>query len=239
MARHTSETWAFSARTVLAAALAGALFATAPRAEPTLCPAPDPAAVAAISVDAPDPALVERICRVAQTAVEELAACNVVVARPVTIRINDDLPPGCVGQYHCGEGLIEVLSPEFLKERELYDSAFHQLDPKAYFDSIITHELTHAAYDNTFCPFGTCPVTAEFLAYSMQVRSLSEADRLRFLDGMPRTRVETPADLALVLMMAPGKFAQLAWEFYSRPGKGCDYVGKVMAGDVLLDFYLP
>lgn len=239
MPRLLVEMPALAARALRAGALAGALCATAAGAEPTLCPAPDPTPAAAISVEAPDPALAGRVCRVAQTAVEELAACNVVIDRPVTIRINDDLPPGCVGQYHCGEGLIEILSPGSLAGRELYKSAFHQIDPSAYFDSIITHELTHAAYDDTLCPFGSCPVTAEFLAYSMQVRSLSDTDRARFLEGMPRTRVETPADLALVLMMAPGKFAQLAWEFYSRPGRGCDYIGKVMAGDVLLDFYLP
>jgi hypothetical protein len=83
-----------------------ALTAAAAHAAPTRCPGGE------ITVDAPEPAQAERICRAAEAAATRLSRCGLPLPGPVEIVLGASLPAGCMGLYHCGEGRIDLLTPE-------------------------------------------------------------------------------------------------------------------------------
>ncbi|EPX81851.1 DUF6639 family protein [Salipiger mucosus] len=184
-------------------------------------------------VSAPDAALSARICKVAEAAVPELAACGLPIARPVRISVVESFESDCMGLYHCGEDLVEVLSPEGLARVRRPDSLFAPLTDATYFDSIVVHELAHAAYDAVPCPFDSCLAESEYLAYTSQIASLPEADRAAVEAGIPMdTRVTHDAVNDIMLMFAPDRFAQSAWAHLNQREDPCAYTRMVADGRI-------
>lgn len=142
--------------------------------EKTLCQ------TAGLVVEGETPATRDSICRIAAREIPKLAACNVAVPEGVTIKFEDTLPEGCVGIFHCGKALISLLPPDLMAKHRQPDRAFADVPDEAFFDSVVVHELTHAAYDSVKCPFTDCMATAEYAAYAMQVRSLPTNAREAF-----------------------------------------------------------
>ena len=87
----------------------------------------------------------DRMCIVADQAVFDLAACNLPLTEPVTVRLVEAFPIHCVGVFHCGEGLIEILNPTKMDTAKAESPLFAPLDTERYFESILYHELVHAA----------------------------------------------------------------------------------------------
>ena len=128
-----------------------------------------------------DPEAAPSICRMASSAIAELATCSISLDRPILIEIVDALPAGCIGQYHCGEDRIEVLSPTEAHADLKAENPMSGIDPDAFYYSILVHELAHAALEELPCPFADCYATQEYVAYAMQMRSLSEEARATLL----------------------------------------------------------
>jgi hypothetical protein len=92
------------------------------------------------------------------------------------------MPGNCYGLYHCDEDLIQLF-PEEVYETYLAgasESPFGHLEPGVFFNSILHHELAHAALNTMPCPYEGCPAAQEFVAYTMQIWFLSDADRAPF-----------------------------------------------------------
>lgn len=102
------------------------------------------------------------------------------------------MPDDCHDLYYCGKYHIELLTEERLQEKQSEIELFSKLSPKVYYDSILVHELAHAAYDTVECPFGdTYTATSEYLAYALQLRFLSDEDRVSIgLAGVPEKRID-------------------------------------------------
>lgn len=189
-----------------------------------------------ITVRADTPELAMRVCNVARTSLADLASCGVSLSLPHTIEIVDDIKSDCMGLYHCGTQRIEVLSPGTMAKRRLPDSAFSDIPTDRYFDSIILHELTHAAYESVPCPYGTCTANAEYVAYAMQIRSLSDVDRSAFEASYAIDREISGDEFsAITYFMAPDRFAQKAWAHFTQRPDGCGYVKQIMNGTIMLD----
>ena len=182
----------------------------------------------------------ERMCSVASAAAEELRACNLTLDQNVTIRLSRNLGEVCVGLYHCGEGQIEISHPDVLAERIEDSSLFSALDVMTYFDSIIFHELVHAAFDSVPCPFAACPATSEYLAYGLQLRALSEEDREKMgLGTVPGEKVSRDAINAVMVYWAPDRFAVKAWSHLMQRPDTCDYVKLIADGAIRFDYEHP
>lgn len=98
------------------------------------------------SVSAPDDALAARVCAVAQRSLTQLTSCSLKQTEDVQISVVDAFDTareGCVGLFLCHEGRVEVLQPDAL-EAALPNNDFKQVPMLDLFDSIVTHELTHA-----------------------------------------------------------------------------------------------
>ena len=106
---------------------------------------------------------------------------------------------------------------------------------------MIFHELAHAAYDGTPCPFGdTCRATMDYLAYSLQIRALDEATREKMgLHPVPQTPVSADEINAMILLLAPDRFAAKAYAHLMQQPDPCAFVAQVAAGKVFFDYAAP
>lgn len=180
----------------------------------------------------------EMICAHAARATEQLATCNLTVPAPVTVAVVPALTDQCLGLYHCGTGRIEVLAPEAYPPLRAASpgSAFDPVSDAAFYESILRHELAHAALDKMPCPFAACPAGQEYIAYTMQVRFLPEADRIAFEEA---TSHDGPVSRDMLsgisMMMAPDRFAQRAWLHLKARPDPCAFIGQIARAEVLLD----
>jgi hypothetical protein len=188
------------------------------------------------SIETEDGELAGRLCALVEESVASLAESRLSVPLPLRIEVKPNLETGCLGVYHCGTSQIDLFDPGSFAQAGADQGPFAGIPTERYYDSIVTHELAHAAYDDRNCPLSTCPVNQEFIAYAMQVRSLSDADRATF----EASGVIEPSDArsylsSVMLAMSPERFASAAWWHFSRQEEPCDYVGAILSGDVLLD----
>lgn len=198
----------------------------------TLCPD------STISVTASNPEHTEMICDAVARTKTLFQECSVpAISRPVQIDVVDEIYSHCMAVYHCGEDLIELLSPSLMQERRDEEAAFDFLPADAYFQSVVVHELTHAAFDVVPCPIESCVVGSEYVAYTLQVLSLTPQERQSFVENAGYDRKIVRDELsALILYMAPHVFAQKAWTHFSQREDPCGYIGQIVDGTVLLDF---
>lgn len=207
-----------------------------------------PTALAAQTMTCPDPrfsvtgddTFTARVCDVAQKAADSLSACNLPITRPVEIEITRDIQDNCVGLYHCGKDRIEILHPETLSTQIDESALFSNLDTLEYFDSILFHELVHAAYDEVPCPFPSCTATSEYLAYALQIGALGDEARRRIdLGPVPEDPVSPQRFSAIMAFWAPDRFAVNAWAHLMQRPDPCAYVGRIVAGEILFDSETP
>ncbi|WP_135507479.1 DUF6639 family protein [Roseovarius aestuariivivens] len=197
--------------------------------EPVLCPQ------TSVTVEAANPEDAARSCRAAQTAIAQMTQCEMPLDRPITLTLREELAKDCLGLYHCGEDRIDLLSPRALEEARSETSAFAHLPTPRFFDTLVAHELAHAAFDARPCPLESCVVAAEYLAYTAQVRVLTEAERAPF-KAMTETRTISRDEInVMLLFMAPQSFARKAWAHLNQRPDPCAFVGQVMSGHVLMD----
>jgi len=173
------------------------------------------------------------ICAAAARAASVLAACNVPLERPILIEVTDEFNETCLGLYHCGKDRIEILAPAEMQHRRApgSDLAFVPID--SFFTAILTHELAHAAFDATPCPFETCLTESEYVAYTMQIMSLPDKLRSRYEAGIDMTApVSRDSVNAVTLFMAPDTFMRRAWVHLNQRPDVCAYIRDVMEGRI-------
>lgn len=166
-----------------------------------------------------------------------MGACGLALTRPISIELDADLGASCVGVYHCDEDRISLLPPDRLALALPDSTLFAPIDVMAYFDSIIVHELAHAAYDEVPCPFEKpCVATSEYLAYALQIESLSDADRSAIgLGVVPQVPIARDEITAVLAGWSAPRFAVKAWTHLKQRPDACAYIGMLAAGDLQFD----
>lgn len=219
--------------TVLASAAALAISAAAGAlADPAACSDP------MLAVDAPDPAIAERVCTAAMAAKAQLATCGLTQRRAVSMEIVpqiDGPSDTCAGLYHCGADRISLVPPSAVAEIMPTDSVFATLDPEVYYDSLIVHELAHALMEQAECAHPRCDSDKEYVAYAMQFLSLPESARDTLLSWRERPQ-EVPQERLndILLWMKPDIFAFTAWAHFDALDDGCAFVQRVVRGETTL-----
>ncbi|MBY6199853.1 hypothetical protein KUV65_00630 [Maritalea mobilis] len=183
-----------------------------------------------------------RICAIVAATQRQFDQCGgLTIPEDIEIAINPDLGLNCVGLYHCGEHRIELLPPDTYNNDTAMSATgeFSMITPGAYFESVLRHELAHAAMDDLMeCPLPNCLVGQEYVAYALQIEFLPASDRDAFLATQPEVARPISRDELhpMILFMAPGLFARKAWlHFRDRPDP-CGFLGQVARGEVLLDY---
>jgi len=190
-----------------------------------------------IRVTAQNPTHAALACNAAKRAQTIFKICNLpALSTPTEIGIVDDLIADCLGVYHCRDNAIDVLSPTILQERGKPDGVFAHLTVPAFFQSIVVHELAHAATKDMPCPFDVCNVGAEYVAYAMQIMSLDKAGRRAFERATDMETEIAAGDLnRFILLMVPEVFAQNVWTHLSQQDAPCAYIAEIISGEVVLD----
>ncbi len=190
-----------------------------------------------VTLRAGDAATARQVCDMARAAADELASCNLPLTEPVTLALVDEVHDGCLGLFHCGEGLIDLVAPDRIAGNRSRAGLFAPLPDDVLFRAVLTHELTHAAYEATgACPFAACPATDEYLAYAMTFRTLPDTLRGAVLG---KSDVSAPVGRdqisPVMALFAPDSFARTAWLHFSQRPDPCGYVGQIAAGAIVLD----
>ncbi len=180
-----------------------------------------------------------QVCQTAAVAKRKLESCGVTLETPVEIKVSDYVEGElgeCLGIFHCGQGRIEILSPSAMSEARGREGVFGHVDDTAFWESVLVHELTHAAYDSVSCPFSSCTATAEFAAYAMQVYSLPETDIAEFGRDIVTLGEQTRDAISeLMLYFSPDRFAYLSWQHFQAQPDSCAFMGRVMRGEEFFD----
>lgn len=183
-----------------------------------------------------DGALGSRVCSIARRTKANLAACGLPPPGQVEVTLRDTLPKGCVGNFDCETETIEILNPVALDRVRVDSGAWAEVETPAYFDSILTHELTHAALRDLPCPFSGCRLNQEYVAYAMQIRSLPPEARAAFGRRSNITgKVSRDALNEMMLHLAPDRFAQKVWAHLGQRPDACAYLKQLAEGVILLD----
>lgn len=205
-------------------------------AQSIVCPDPR------FEVRSDDAVLAQNICSITQEAAKQLAACNVSLSdtRHISIELMTEMPEPCFGLYHCGKDLIQIPSPETMQSMRKPDSSLSHVSNEPFFRSIIVHELAHAAFDEQPCPFESCVTASEYIAYTMQIMSLPDADIATFEATLDMNKkISRDALNPIILYMKPDTFLSWAWiHLHQRPDP-CTYIGQVMQGMIRMDYEHP
>lgn len=208
-----------------------ALSASPMAADTRLCDAAD------VSVTAENTEYAALVCNVVTAAADQFPSCALpALADNLRIDVVDALRAGCFGLYHCDENRVEVLAPPSLEPFRDPIAVFAHLSTEAYFQSIVMHELAHAATDGMPCSFDGCVVEVEYIAHVMQVMSL-EPDALRIFEQELEMDQPVSTDTLnpLILFLVPEVFAQNAWKHFNQQDDPCGFIGQLVSGQVLID----
>ena len=193
-----------------------------------------------VTVTGGTPEIAARVCAASDGALGLFGQCGQILAEPVEVRLIPETDSGCFGLFHCGESRIDLLVPEAMAEKRRADSIFAHIPIERFFDSIVVHEMSHALYDQVPCPQTYCMATSEYLAYSYQIASLSDADRAPFEDIVADAET-VPRDMinSFILMMAPDRFASAAWTHLNQRDDQCAWIEGIFSQVILFDHEAP
>lgn len=171
----------------------------------------------------PDATLNEHICRVAETGPEQLEACGLPIRAPLVILAVPEIAHGdvsCLGAYDCDRLELRLVTPAALDAALAPDSVLRDIPREALFDSLVVHELAHAALAQQPCAAPPCLAEHEYVAYAMQMQALAPEHRAIVTDaarGLDRVTEERLNEF--IAVAAPDTFAAWAWTHFSRPGE--------------------
>ncbi len=194
---------------------------------------------ASVAVRAPSLALARSVCTGVDKTMLLLEQCGLGLSGPVRITVADDLPNlshACFGYYDCDSGRILVRSPDSIADVSAESDLYLGLDPQVVFESIIAHELAHAAFAHVACEDAACLANHEYVAYAIQMWSLPPSVRDGLVAAFGQDAPVEPMRLnALIAVMAPHKFAALAWQHFNEDGHGCGFVQDLATGRTSLE----
>jgi hypothetical protein len=184
--------------------------------------------------------LLAQMCQASDDAIEVMTACGLTPPSHIEITVRSKILAECLGVFHCGENRIEVLSPQSLSTMRDQAGVFAHLSADRMFQSVIVHEMAHAAFDNTPCPYENCVATSEYFAYAVQILELSDQERLPIVElTEEKGKVSRDAINAFVLFMAPDRFVTSVWAHLSTRPDMCGYLQDVQSGITVFDRFHP
>lgn len=158
-------------------------------AETLLCESYD------VSIESTDPALAVRACKTLERSKTQFENCHLKAPETFQLRMvidadSDKMP--CLALFHCDDNLIKILPPSSLRELLDVENAFYYVPPTELFESLVVHEFTHAlVYESKGGP-GRTFAEDEYIAYALQLASMSPNSRMSLLGRRHENLVEMP-----------------------------------------------
>jgi len=150
------------------------------------------------------------------------------------------LDPGCMGLYHCGQDRIELLKSTAMESTRSDDGSLALVPAMAFYESIIAHELAHAAFGSVPCPFENCATAKEVVAHTMRVMSLPPQYPSRFNADLGLDRKVARDEISIItLYLAPDVVLRKAWRHLNQRPDIWAYIDQIMSGNVRIDHAHP
>lgn len=205
-------------------------------AETLICDTPG------VQVEAADRTLAQTVCDNAQTALRQIAQCNLTLQSPISIHLVDKIvhPLGqnCLAYANCKTSRIEVTEPAALAQIVAKNKVYSQVPANELLLGLITHELTHLLIDQSN-PKGQNTTDHEYMAYVMQMHSYAPETRQIFLDQVDLSNGVDPMRINAFFMMAvPTNFAAYAWAHFSLPENGCAHFQRLLSGQATFHYMI-
>ncbi|MFD0982821.1 DUF6639 family protein [Tropicimonas aquimaris] len=193
-------------------------------------------------VDTNDELLQERVCEIVASAVPKLAECGLNLMSPVAISFSNKLDHSSgvhFGIYHLGKNRIELLDPKTFEQAFRRSETWTAVPLAEHFEAVVVHEFAHALVDQNAAIQRACIADDEYIAYAMQIESLSESTRSVLLAEVGASPPTSTQEInSLVLGFSPADFAVRSWLHFAEPENGCAFVEKIIQGEVTF-FFLP
>jgi len=190
------------------------------------------------SVEASDTDMGRRVCTLASEAAAQLAQCHLPQLDRIKLQVVDHfahIEGYCLGRYEVADAALKVSSPDSYPDLIEPDHVFYNIPVQQLFKSVIVHELSHAILQQQSSDIPHCIANHEYIAYAMQMQSLSPESRQIIVDNAGNTTDVTLEHLnSFIAQAAPMKFAAWSWLHFSGPEGGCDFIEKLVSGEATL-----
>lgn len=198
--------------------------------------APVPCADPMFAVDASDPDLTVRICRIAAEIRNTLNRCSLRQNRFLRIEVVAELdhPMGtCLAYFDCDFDLVRITDPQSYESLLEEDSPYARLPPMVMMQALLTHELTHALTVQSAGQRQIDIVDQEYIAAAMELEYMAQKWRDAILLEVAADRPPSVGLIDLSIYgFAPRKFAVNVWRHFRQPENGCDLIKRIIAGEV-------
>jgi len=176
------------------------------------------------------------VCIAAMRALTFLHNCGISQKRPLEIdlvqRVTHPFGGKAIATFDKSRGRIEILSTEMMQKLLRKDSTYSRMPVADVFDSIVTHEVTHAIWAGHLGERRLPHAAHEYAAYAVQIATMPEMRRERFLSSFADNRGgdDLSAFNEGYLALAPLAFGAAAYRHMTRTSRPCEVLGAIATG---------
>ncbi len=184
-----------------------------------------------------EPRDVASVCRAATIATKLLSRCGIERNLDLGVTLIDEVRHPCgvavLGQYLTKQDMIELTTFSGCVDALAPDNAYRQLPQREAWRSLAVHEITHGIVSRAARAKDLAPMAQEYVAYAIQISSLSADSRRKLLEAMPgRAPSDTTSFNELYHAIDPLRFGVNAYRHYSAMPDGCAFLNQLMRGEI-------
>lgn len=142
-----------------------------------------------------------------------------------------------LGQFEAEQERISITSTKGQREMAAEKPIFGVPYEEALFRSVVAHEVAHAIADDNFHVLKPSRLAHEYLAYIVQLATMSPRLRQKILDHHPVPGFESELEInPMVYGLNPDVFAVKAYRHFASPGVGVTFVQSLLNYDLVSIF---
>jgi hypothetical protein len=175
-------------------------------------------------------------CSAARQAVDLVGRCSIFLRRSLRVHLLPHVrhPFGgpILGFFDAKRETVFVTQPASVPAL-INGTPYAELPPAAFYSSVIVHEVVHGILHQNLARPATSHAAYEYPAYALQIESLPQDVRERFLSTFePQESERPPLFSDSILFFDPYFFAARAYEHFNGSEEGCDNLHGLMQGEV-------
>jgi hypothetical protein len=184
-----------------------------------------------------DPRDVADVCRAATLAANQLSRCMIERHVDLSITLVDEVRHPCgvvvLGQYLSKQDRVELTTFSGCLAVLQPDNAYRQLPLRDAWRSLAAHEIAHGILGSAARGKDLAPMASEYVAYVVQISSLSAASRRTLLAAIPgKVPTDTASFNELYHAIDPLAFGVNAYRHYSAMSDGCAFLNQILRGEI-------
>ena len=193
---------------------------------------------APVDVSAVTPGERRVACSAASDAIQLLSRCEILLRRPLNVRIMSEVRHPFSGITIFG--LLDTKQERVLITQEanvpslVKGTPFAKLPLRDFYASLIVHEVIHGVMHQNLKRPAASHAAYEYAAYALQIESFAPHVRETFLQSFDQTAIKAGITLFsdALLFFDPYFFAASAYQHFKGSADGCAHLTGLLAGEV-------